>query len=151
MLVSNFLLSQQAEDTEHLISDASETLGGMNLRYMAPQRYEAIDAPGPAHTADDVFMFGAVAIEVSRAPPIWCSVPELQQVLTDTKPWAEYDDIVELILAIQRGDHPQRPRGKCEERGLDDNLWRLIESCMAAERPNRPTMLEVVQLLHQDI
>lgn len=49
-----------------------------------------------------------------------------------------------VILALYRGERPERPRGQAVHRGLDDDLWNLIIRCWATEPAARPSASEIV-------
>lgn len=62
-----------------------------------------------------------------------------------------FRDIVnefQVPAAVKRGRRPSRPSRKlCRMRGLEDEIWRLMENCWSAEPLERPTSNQIVERL----
>lgn len=50
-----------------------------------------------------------------------------------------------VMLAVPQGTRPSRPsHDLCRTRGLNDEMWQLIETCWGGEPSKRPTATQVV-------
>ncbi|TDL23005.1 kinase-like protein [Rickenella mellea] len=76
-----------------------------------------------ASQESDMYSFGCVCIEV----------------MTDEPPFAELKRDGAVVLAVSKGQKPQRPTGDCVSRGLNDSLWELMMRCWDDEPNRRPT------------
>ncbi|KAG6907970.1 hypothetical protein DXG01_006695 [Tephrocybe rancida] len=81
--------------------------------------------------ASDVYAFGMVCYEI----------------LAGERPFGKVKAIA-VIQKIMKGQHPQRPIRKGPlERGLTEEMWKMMKRCWAQNPDERPTAAEIVQLL----
>ena len=70
--------------------------------------------------------------------------------MTNSIPFADKRATAIVLMLVLKGEHPARPRdAEVVERGLDDSLWGLLESCWAFNPDDRPSMDEVLAELPQ--
>jgi hypothetical protein len=63
-------------------------------------------------------------------------------------PFHEMKNDFQVMTAVMRGTRPSRPSyDTCLIRGLDDELWSLIELCWTQEPNNRPAAHQIVERL----
>ena len=68
--------------------------------------------------------------------------------MTGELPFAYIKNSNAAIIHMQQGGRPRRPTDlEIAARGLDDNLWRLLEQCWQADPMNRPKIEEVLNHL----
>ncbi|KAF9446248.1 kinase-like protein, partial [Macrolepiota fuliginosa MF-IS2] len=106
---------------------ASTTLarsGG--TRWLAPEVVEG----DPPSQKSDTYSFGMTVLEL----------------ITGKSPFPEYKTDAAVIRALMSGAQPKRPTEPADQRWLTDDLWALIEHCLAAADA-RPTMQAVVDSL----
>ena len=52
------------------------------------------------------------------------------------------------MSAVMKGERPLRPSDdRCRIRGLDDEIWNIIETCWAQEPNDRPSAGQIVEHL----
>ena len=70
------------------------------------------------------------------------------QLMTGEHPFSHIKRTPEVLIRMQRGDRPRRPTDpEIAARGLDDNLWRLLEQCWQEDPAVRPKIEEVLSRL----
>lgn len=70
------------------------------------------------------------------------------QIFTGHDPFHPGPFGAKTIGKIQNGHRPERPSDPTVvRRGLDDNMWELLQECWSAKPDNRPRMVEVVERL----
>ena len=70
------------------------------------------------------------------------------EILTGEQPFATVKRTTEVLIKMQEGQRPERPKDpEVFTRGLDDNLWKLLHDCWAHEASDRPTIEEVIARL----
>ncbi|TDL20565.1 kinase-like protein [Rickenella mellea] len=108
--------------------------GKGTMRWQAPELLNASRFGGENHgvtTKSDVYAFACVCWEI----------------FTGQIPFANLRD-GEVILAVAVNDErPSRPSEPATSRGLDDEHWRLMQSCWATLPVERPSMDEVNNIL----
>ncbi|KDQ16998.1 hypothetical protein BOTBODRAFT_30376 [Botryobasidium botryosum FD-172 SS1] len=106
---------------------------GGNIKWKAPECLRLIDGqPAPRTTMSDIFSFGRVIVELT----------------TLKEPFPDIPDQYEFWDHIKDGNIlPPRPTDEeTIARGLNDELWRLVEDC-CKDAELRPTAAEVVRRL----
>lgn len=87
-------------------------------------------------------------VRMNRASAQSCAVTDLLKVLTHKQPFNHIKHTTEVVIRSARGDRPIRPTDqRVLERGLDDNLWKLLNQCWALEATDRPDIQELIQRL----
>jgi len=101
-------------------------------RYMAPELLN--NERSYSTTASDVYMFACLCYES----------------VTETQPFADLKSDIDVLRAIHRHQLPSRPPAghPAQSRGLDDFMWRLLQSCWNSNPVERPTMQQVHEFLH---
>jgi hypothetical protein len=65
--------------------------------------------------------------------------------MTHELPFSYVRNGTEVVIRTQRGEKPRRPEDpRVKERGLDDELWALLQRCWA-EKDERPSINEIVE------
>ena len=68
--------------------------------------------------------------------------------MTGEHPFSHIKRTSEVLIRMQQGDRPRRPTDpEIVARGLDDNLWRLLEQCWQEDPAVRPKIEEVLSRL----
>ncbi|TDL14929.1 hypothetical protein BD410DRAFT_902853 [Rickenella mellea] len=76
----------------------------------------------------DIYSFGCVCLEV----------------ITGNVPFSELTEAA-VTVAIVQNKTPQRPDRDFVEYGVDDSLWKIIESCLDTEASQRPSVVQLSQ------
>ncbi|KAJ3571074.1 hypothetical protein NP233_g3990 [Leucocoprinus birnbaumii] len=72
----------------------------------------------------------------------------LYKVLSQKKPYYQYEEESEISSAVSRGELPTRPDHSGEDMDeIDDRGWDLITRCCKFERGDRPTAAEVQEIV----
>ncbi|KAK1216148.1 hypothetical protein PQX77_021227 [Marasmius sp. AFHP31] len=127
-LLADFGLSKMVEDMTS--TPFTQSNGAANLyRWFAPEIYIG---NGAVSLSSDVYSFAMTVLEL----------------LTHTHPFAQFRHPPEVVLSVANGRNPKRPtHPRVKERGLDDNLWKLMEECWDRTPSARPGIDEVLQRL----
>ena len=125
---------------------------GGTLRWTSPEIFEGEQ---PTNTSSsDIYSFGCVSYEVFCVPvgPLSISHSIGFQIFSGLIPFHEIHDHA-VILQVVRGQRPSRPsicepwKIPCEDLGLDDETWAIIEDCWNTEPERRPAAKEVSAFL----
>ncbi|TDL23524.1 kinase-like protein [Rickenella mellea] len=105
-----------------------------SVRWAAP---ELFDWPHgfDANTTDksDVYAFACLCLEI----------------FTGNHPFEDLVQDGSVIIAVLKGDRPARPGEVATQRGLDNQVWQLIENCWMHEPLDRPDMAAVLSQLSE--
>ncbi|KIO25798.1 hypothetical protein M407DRAFT_206989 [Tulasnella calospora MUT 4182] len=112
------------------LTTSGSTLG--SAKFQAPEILMGDADEAVATTASDVYAFGAVILATMSGKP----------------PFAGKSDVMALIAVSSgqtpaRKDHPRLP--------ATDPLWNLLEACWSFQPEARPTMVEVVFKLKDEL
>lgn len=131
-----------------------QTRHNTNLhRWRAPEVLEKIDDDdlGTTSPKADVFSFGMTVLEVPIHACMSISVLPLtcvSQLVTNEKPFSKVKTGDRAGDKIKMGVRPPRPETDTDfARGLDDNLWALMERCWSQNPEERPDMSNVFESL----
>ena len=118
-----------------------------SYRWHAPERWTV-----GMSTASDVFAYAMTVLEVCSIPETLFSFATLltvkPQLMTGEHPFSHIKRTPEVLIRMQQGDRPRRPTDpEIAARGLDDNLWRLLEQCWQEDPTVRPKIEEVLSRL----
>ncbi|TDL21786.1 kinase-like protein [Rickenella mellea] len=107
------------------------------LRWQAPELLTIGDEGESICRSEkcDIYSFGCVCLELMTGKP----------------PFPEIRNDGAVMMAIAKGQTPQRPLEKVFERGLDNKLWALMQECWnvyPALRPRTGHLVEYFQLRH---
>ena len=133
-----------ASDSQALnvTSTSTKHLGG-TLRWTSPELLEGVQ---PIKTSSsDIYSFACVSYEVFciLVDPLWLFHSIDFQIFSGLIPFHEKDDHA-VSLQVLRGRRPSRPSicepwtMACEDLGLDDETWAIIEGCWNIEPAKRP-------------
>ncbi|KAF7433209.1 hypothetical protein PC9H_005159 [Pleurotus ostreatus] len=127
-LIADFGLSQIVEDITGIPFTQSRGVSD-SYRWFAP---EVCVGQGTLSVASDIYALAMTILEV----------------LTHKQPFNHIKHTTEVVIRSARGDRPIRPTDqRVLERGLDDNLWMLLNQCWALEATDRPDIQELIQRL----
>ena len=98
----------------------------------------------------DCYALGMVVYEV-HADVIFPTSTEVRfvyhQVLCGEVPYWEITNEAGVMLAITRGDRPQKPEAM-ENLGFTNQLWELVEQCWSADTSARPDVRTILSHLN---
>jgi hypothetical protein len=67
--------------------------------------------------------------------------------MTHEVPWHTIRHTTHVIIKLSKGEMPPRPKDPAAAaRGLDDNLWQLIQNCWSTNAGERPSTRDVLRL-----
>jgi len=128
--LADFGLSTASDSQVLNLSSVSTKHAGGTLRWTSPELLEGVQ---PINTSSsDIYSFACVSYE------IFSGLIPLHEI---------HDHAV--IFQVIRGRRPSRPsicepwEIACEDLGLDDETWAIIEDCWKTEPANRPVAKEV--------
>ncbi|KAF8636240.1 hypothetical protein AX17_003725 [Amanita inopinata Kibby_2008] len=127
-LITDFGLAKMAADIEGV--PITHTLGISDAyRWYAP---EMCSDEGLLSTKSDVYSFAMTILEL----------------MLHDKPYARVTRIGQVIKRLTAGTHPDRPNDpRAIERGLNDDMWELLESCWSLQPADRPSIEKVMARL----
>ncbi len=73
------------------------------------------------------------------------------KVFTNKPPFAGLRDGAVIMAIMIEDRRPQRPSEPATSRGLNDNIWDLMQACWKKERALRPNMTEVVKQIRANL
>ncbi|TDL22584.1 kinase-like protein [Rickenella mellea] len=129
--IADFGLARVA-DTQAVSLATVSYNGKGSLRWQAPELLSFTkDATECVKTTDgsDVYAFGCLCIEV----------------FTDRPPFPGLSDGMVIAALLIRDERPSRPPAPAAQRGLDDNMWDLMQKCWATRRSDRPGIKAVYE------
>ncbi|KAF9444679.1 kinase-like protein [Macrolepiota fuliginosa MF-IS2] len=123
--IIDFGMAKVLEDVTK--TPASTTLARSgSARWLAPEVVEG----DPPSQKSDTYSFGMTVLEL----------------ITGKNPFPQYKTDAAVIRALMSGVRPKRPTEPADQRWLTDDLWDLIEHCLAAADA-RPTMQDFLSRL----
>lgn len=67
-------------------------------------------------------------------------------MFSNTVPFHQINQELRVVMSVLKGARPARPSHALSiKRGLDDEVWRVIEACWAQKPSERPTAARVVE------
>ncbi|KDQ20254.1 hypothetical protein BOTBODRAFT_184208 [Botryobasidium botryosum FD-172 SS1] len=128
--ITDFAFSQVvAEEDESFYSSPWYRAG--NPRWQAPEILDATTFQDAVKTLpSDVFAFGRVVVEI----------------MTEQQPFPTLTDHA-VVIHVSKGKEYERPKGDALKRGLDNELWDIVQWCCRTNPMERPRMLSVVSLI----
>lgn len=128
-LLCDFGLAVIVEDLANMpISSALQ--GSGNPRWMAPELLIGEEIVSPQ---SDIWSLGMVMLEI----------------FTLDIPFSELKGYPQVILTLHGRGRPARPGVEASNRGLTDDIWMLMMYCWAQSPSDRPSAIQVLQLLEQ--
>ena len=150
--LADFGLSTASDSQVLNISSLSTKNAGGTLRWTSPEIFEGEQ---PINTpSSDIYSFACVSYEVLcvLVDPLPISHSVDFQIFSGLVPFHEIHDHA-VILQVIRGQRPSRPsicepwEMTCEDLGLDDETWVVIDKCWNQEPEKRPAAKEVGAIL----
>ncbi|KAL0566628.1 hypothetical protein V5O48_011624 [Marasmius crinis-equi] len=124
--IADFGLSKLLKDMSKVPLTQS---GAVDARWLAPEVY---DNEGGFSLSSDIWSFGMTVLEL----------------LTHDRPFSDIKHSQGVVAAVVNGRNPDRPTDpRVVERGLDDELWRLLVQCWSRLPRARPGILEILERL----
>ncbi len=74
----------------------------------------------------------------------------MHQVYTEEVPWTGFRDGQVIMEVCIRNKRPPRPSKLATSRGLDNSMWKLIQTCWSTKPRDRPSMRDVVKKIMPD-
>jgi len=150
--LADFGLSTASDSQVLNLSSLSTKNPGGTLRWTSP---ELLEGEQPINTSSsDIYSFACVSYEVLCVPvgplSIFHSID--LQIFSGLIPFHKMHDHA-VSLQVIRGRRPSRPsicnpwNIACEDLGLDDETWTLIEDCWNMEPTKRPAATKVAAVL----
>jgi len=147
--LADFGLSTASDSKVFNATSLSTKHAGGTLRWTAPEIFQGDQ---PINTSSsDIYSFACVSYEVYFAYRlVRCDllIPSTSQIFSGLIPFHEIHDHA-VILPVIRGQRPSRPcvcdpwNIACEDLGLDDETWGVIDTCWDMEPERRPVAKEV--------
>jgi len=146
--LADFGLSTASDSQLFNVTSLSTKHGGGTLRWTAPEIFEGEQSINTS--SSDIYAFACVSYEVFCVPvgPLPTSHLVDLQIFSGLIPFHEIHDHA-VILQVIRGQRPSRPlicepwEISCEDLGLDDETWAVIDRCWNQEPEKRPVAKEV--------
>jgi serine/threonine protein kinase len=126
------------------------------LRWQAPELFpdmgnqEADNNEGHNTTASDVYAYGLVCHEVNQdiEDRFFYVTERAWQMFSEDYPFPDISSDFQVMYAVKRGRRPTRPtKKKSQTRGLNDDVWNIIEACWNQDPNMRPSASKVVEYL----
>jgi hypothetical protein len=136
-----------AKDSKSLAVTSAQTRA-CTLRWQAPELLDPdLDEAKCINTmASDVYAYALVCYEVPDVyPGDQHRFSLLSQIFSGQMPFDDIKKDYKFIIAVMAGKRPRRPMHDTSHiRGLDDDIWSIIESCWNQEWAHRPTAHQIV-------
>ena len=146
--LADFGLSTASDSQVLNIMSLSTRNAGGTLRWTSPELLEGLQ---PINTSSsDIYSFACVSYEVLFVPVGSLSLSYVIdfQIFSGLIPFHKIHDYA-MILPVIRGKRPSCPlicepwNIACEDLGLDDETWAVIDKCWNQEPAKRPAAKEV--------
>ncbi|KAJ3903461.1 kinase-like domain-containing protein [Lentinula edodes] len=125
-LLADFGLSQIVEDITGIPFTQSRGVSD-SYRWFAP---EVCKGQGVLSARSDVYALGMTILEL----------------FTHQQPYQKIKHTTEVVIRREKGELPERPNeARILQRGLDEQLWMLLEDCWRTTASERPKINEVIQ------
>ncbi|KAJ3745599.1 kinase-like domain-containing protein [Lentinula detonsa] len=125
-LLADFGLSQIVEDITGIPFTQSRGVSD-SYRWFAP---EVCKGPGVLSARSDMYALGMTILEL----------------LTHQQPYQKIKHTTEVVIRREKGELPERPlEPRILQRGLDDQVWGLLEDCWKTTASERPKIDEIIK------
>ncbi|KAF7331922.1 TKL/TKL-ccin protein kinase [Mycena kentingensis (nom. inval.)] len=129
-LLADFGLSRIVEDITGIPFSQSRGVSD-SYRWFAP---EVCIGQGVLSLNSDVYAYAMTVLEL----------------FTHSQPFNEIKHTTEVVIRSAKGEQPARPVDpRVLHRGLDDNLWMLLQRCWVTEPTHRPRIGDVLAMFPQ--
>jgi serine/threonine protein kinase len=148
--LADFGLATTKDSQTFPITSAASTRAKGTLRWQAPELLdpEMDDASCANSFASDVYAYACVCYEVMymTIPKEFCLTE--RQIFSGRLPFHEITNDYRMMVAVREGKRPSRPSdSRCRIRGLDNEIWTIVQACWAQDPNCRPTAHQIVQQL----
>ncbi|TDL21798.1 kinase-like protein [Rickenella mellea] len=127
--LGDFGLARFRDSQESTLPTTTGNTAG-TLRWQAPELLNTVEGKSTHRTEQcDIYSFGSVCLELMTGKP----------------PFSEIRIDGAVMMAITKGEIPQRPLEKVFERGLDNTLWSFMEQCWNVDPGRRPRTGQVAE------
>ncbi|TFK51543.1 kinase-like protein [Heliocybe sulcata] len=129
-LLTDFGLCKFVEDIDTYLSESVQMsmTNELSMRWYAPETIHDMSQSKQS----DIYMYGMTVLEI----------------LTHERPFSDIRSIRTVMRKVIDGDRPQRPYDRrIVQRGLDDDVWGLLERCWKQDPSQRPAIQEVVDYM----
>ncbi|KAF5352122.1 hypothetical protein D9757_013277 [Collybiopsis confluens] len=128
-LLADFGLSQIVEDITGIPFTQSRGVSD-SYRWFAP---EVCKGQGVLSASSDIYALGMTIIEI----------------FTHQQPYKNIKHTTEVVIRREKGELPERPTAITEprvlQRGLDDQIWAILEDCWKTTALERPKIDEIIE------
>ncbi|KAJ3790444.1 kinase-like domain-containing protein [Lentinula aff. detonsa] len=125
-LLADFGLSQIVEDITGIPFTQSRGVSD-SYRWFAP---EVCKGQGVLSARSDMYALGMTILEL----------------LTHQQPYQKIKHTTEVVIRREKGELPERPlEPRILQRGLDDQIWVLLEDCWKTTASERPKIDEIIK------
>ncbi|KAJ7591214.1 kinase-like domain-containing protein [Mycena floridula] len=143
-LIADFGLSRVVEDITGIPFTQSRGVSD-SYRWFGP---EVCVGQGVLSLASDMWAFGMTVLEASKVDVFKSFAADDKQILTHSQPFANIKHTTEVVIRSSSGEKPPRPtEPRVLERGLNNELWALLNDCWSVEPSDRPSIKQVIQRL----
>ncbi|TDL21795.1 kinase-like protein [Rickenella mellea] len=127
--LGDFGLARFRDSQESTLATTTGNMTG-TLRWQAPELLNTVEGESTRRSEQcDIYSFGCVCLELMTGKP----------------PFSEIRIDGAVMMAIAKGQIPQRPLENAIERGLDDTLWDLMQQCWNFDPALRPRIAQVAE------
>ncbi|KAF9257440.1 kinase-like protein [Marasmius fiardii PR-910] len=127
-LIGDLGLSQMIDDLTDIRFSPSPDAANL-YRWVAPETYIQSES---VSLSSDIYSFAMTVLEL----------------FTHQYPFSKIRHPPEVIMRVTRGQRPPQPEeARVIERGLDDDMWKLLTECWDHNPSARPTIEEVLERL----
>jgi len=95
--------------------------------------------------APELFSAG---IKKTRESDVYAFGMTILEIFTGRAPFQQYHHEMGVVMAISRGERPERPAASCM---MCDKVWELVTKCWESDTKARPRMTVIAKRLNTSI
>ncbi|KAG6918863.1 hypothetical protein DXG01_010926 [Tephrocybe rancida] len=135
-------------------ANSSAASKGGTSRWQAPELFDISDKLVKNSTASDVYAWSLVCFEVrleSLCEPRRGT--QSPKIFTGIMPFDSFSNEAAVTNYVMQGGRPERPHRSSSawSRGLNSNIWSLMEACWQKRPAHRPNMARVTEQLWPEV